>query len=75
MREFTLTTTFAYNHGSYLFTGGEVYDWYGPSVTLSRAITWKLTASLAYQLYVRTSDQSGRGYTANTITLQASYQF
>ena len=75
VRKVTLGTSFRFEHGQYLSTGGEIYDQYGPEVRLSRVITDKLTASLDYQFYWRTSDQPNLSYTVNIVSLNFDYRF
>lgn len=77
LRKVTLGTSFGYERGSYLYAyaGGETYDQYGPGISLSRPITAKLSSSLGYQLYLRDSNQSGRNYTVNMVSLNLSYTF
>jgi hypothetical protein len=75
LRKLTLGTTFSYEHGTQLGIRGEIYDQYGPGISLSRPITAKLTSSLGYQLYWRDSDQAGRNYTVNVISLNFNYAF
>lgn len=68
-------TFFTYEHGTQIYAGAEIFDRYGPGLSLSRAITTKLTGSLAYQFYNRTSDIADRSYIANIVTLALAYQF
>jgi hypothetical protein len=75
VRKVSLGTTFSYEYGRDLYVGGEIYDQYGPGVSLSRSITEKLSSSLGYQVYWRTSDQPGRNYTVNVVSLNLNYTF
>ena len=75
LRKMTLGTSFSYEHGSPLSGGGETYDQYGPGISLSRAITTKLSSSLGYQLYWRDSNLPGRNYTVNVVSLNLNYTF
>jgi hypothetical protein len=75
VQKVTLSTTFRYEHGTQLYGYVETYDQYGPGLSLSRKITDKLTASLGYQVYWRTSDQPGRNYTVNIVSLNLDYRF
>jgi len=75
VRQVSLGTTFTYNHGTQLDVGGEIYDQYGPGITLSRQITEKLSSSLSYQVYWRGSNEQGRNYTVNVVSLNLSYTF
>ena len=54
---------------------GETFDQYGPQITLSRPLTAKLSSSLGYQLYWRSSNESGRAYTVNIVSLNLTYTF
>ena len=73
VRKVTLGTSFSYEHGTQLYAGGETYDQYGPGISLSRAITDKLSSSLGYQFYWRDSNQPGRNYTVNVVSLNLNY--
>jgi len=75
LHEISLATAFVYNHGSQVISGGETFDQYGPQITLGRALTAKLSSSLAYQLYWRDSNLPGRNYTVNMVTLSLNYRF
>jgi Putative beta-barrel porin 2 len=75
IRDVTLGTTFVFNHGTQVITGGETFDQIGPGITLSRLVTQKVTASLGYQYYYRTSDLPGRDYTVDIVSLSFTYQF
>jgi hypothetical protein len=75
VRKVTLGTSFTYYHGTQLYVGGETYDQYGPGISLSRTITAKLSSSLGYSLYWRNSDQPGRNYTVNVVSLTLNYTF
>jgi len=75
VRKVTLGTSFTYYHGTQLYVGGETYDQYGPGISLSRSITEKLSSSLGYSLYWRNSDQPGRNYTVNVVSLTLNYTF
>jgi hypothetical protein len=75
VRKVSLGTTLTYEHGTQLGVGGEIYDQYGPGISLNRSITEKLTSSLGYQVYWRTSDQPGRNYTVNVVSLNFNYTF
>ena len=75
VRKVTLGTFFSYEHGTQLYVGGETYSQYGPGISLSRSITEKLTSSLGYQVYWRDSNQPGRDYTVNVVSLTLIYRF
>jgi outer membrane protein assembly factor BamA len=75
IRKIRLGTSFQYEHGSLLAVSGEVFDRYGTGISLGRPVTAKLNAGLGYQFYWRTSDQVGRNYTDNSVTLNLNYTF
>jgi hypothetical protein len=75
LQKVALGTSFSYEHGTELVTGGETYDQYGPGLNLSRPFTAKLSAVLGYQLYWRESDMPGRNYTVHLVSLNMSYRF
>ena len=75
LRKLTLGTTFSYEYGTQVGIYGETYEQYGPGISLSRPITAKLSSSVGYQLYWRNSDQAGRNYTVNVISLNLNYAF
>jgi hypothetical protein len=51
----------------------ENYDWYGGNLSLSRAITSRLTLSLDYRLTVRSSNRADNSYTQNLVGLRLTY--
>jgi hypothetical protein len=75
VRKVTLGTSFSFENGTDLYAGGETYNQYGPGISLSRSITEKLSSSLGYQLYWRDSNQPGRNYTVNVVSLNLNYTF
>jgi hypothetical protein len=75
IRDVSLGTAFAFNHGTQVIAGGETFNQIGPGITLSRPLTQKVTASLGYQYYYRTSDHPGLNYTVDIISLNFTYQF
>ncbi len=75
MQKVSIGTSFDFEHGSQVSFGSETFDRYGAGINLARAITSKLSGSLGYQYYWRTSDLSGRDYTVNSVTLNLRYQF
>ena len=75
VRKVSLGTTFSYANGTDLYVGGETYDQYGPGISLNRTITQKLSSSLGYQVYWRTSNQANRNYTVNVVSLNLNYTF
>jgi hypothetical protein len=75
VRDFSIGTSFSYEHGTEVYTSSETFDRYGPGFSIAHIITTKLQASLNYQFYQRNSDLSDRSYTLNTVTLTLTYQF
>jgi hypothetical protein len=75
IKDVTLSTSFIYNHGSQLIAFGETFDQYGPQISLGRSLTKKLSSSIGYQAYWRNSDQPGRSYTVNIVSLNLMYNF
>jgi hypothetical protein len=75
LQKLTLGTSFSFENGTQLVVGGETYDQYGPGISLSRPITAKLTGTLSYQPYWRTSNLSGRSYTLQVVSLRLNYTF
>jgi len=75
LQKVALGSSFIYEHGTDLVTGGETYDQYGPGLSLSRPFTAKLSAVLGYQLYWRESNMPGRNYTVHLVSLNLSYRF
>ena len=75
IRKLSLGTSFSYEHGSQLSLGAEIYDQYGPGISLSRPITAQLSSSLGYQLYWRNSNLAGRNYTLSVVSLNLNYAF
>jgi hypothetical protein len=75
LRDISIGTTFAYEHGKQAGFGTETFDRYGAGINLGRQITAKLSSSLGYQFYGRTSDSPGKNYSANIFSLNLSYTF
>ena len=76
-RKYQLSTPFWWEKGSRLYvqSGATDYDQYGAGINLGRAITQKLSGTLAYQFIRESSGQSGLNYTVNIVSLNFSYQF
>jgi hypothetical protein len=75
IRKTSLSTGFSYYHGSSVSSGGETFDQYGPQITLGWRLARKLSSNLSYRLYWRTSDQAGRDYSVNVVSLNFNYAF
>src|ERR1039457_1681920 len=63
-RKTFLSTSFDYENGSQIGSGGEKFTRYGPGITLGRPLTDKLSGSVGCQYYWRGSNLAGRDYTA-----------
>jgi len=70
-----LSTSFGFEHGAQLGSEAEVFNRYGPSMRLERAIMKELTANITYQFYYRDSDLLDRDYSVNIAILQLEYRF
>jgi hypothetical protein len=75
LRKTSIATMFEYDHGSQISSGGETFDRFGAGLTLGRMLTDKVGSSVKYQFLWRSSDQAGREYTANILTLNLTYTF
>jgi len=75
IRKTSLSTSFVYNHGSQVSPGSETFDQYGPQIGLGWRLGEKLSTSLGYQFYWRSSNESGREYSVNIVSLGFSYTF
>ena len=75
MRKVSIGTSLEYEHGTQVTLIGETFDRYGGGITFSRRLTAKLTGSLGYQFYWRTSDLPGRNYSDNIVSLSFNYTF
>jgi len=81
LRGYTLSTPFNWYNGNGLYDFSRSYSWYSAGIILSRPITKKLTASLGYNIYIYSSDQSlgnisaNSNYTVNNVTLSGQYSF
>ena len=83
IKDWDFSTGFFYEHGKQgvgsVFTGtgnlnqNYTYDWYGGSLTLSHALTRRLSLGLNYRLTLRSSDQPNQTYTQNLVGLQLTY--
>jgi hypothetical protein len=79
-RRLSTSLSFNYQRGNqpfqiFIFEFMENYQQYGISPTLSWQLTDRLTATLNYAYWNRTSDIPGRNYTQNTVDLRLSYNF
>ena len=75
VRQWPFTTYFSYENGTETGGLGEKIERYGFGASVSRAITRKLDASLAYSFWDRLSNLPGRDYTDNQIVLTLTYNF
>ena len=69
------TTSFDFEHGAQIAADGEVFNRYGPGMSLGRDITRQLNSSITYQFYCRNSNLPDRDYTVNIAILELSYRF
>ena len=80
-KKYTLSTPLFWQKGSQLANqiynqgGSGNYTQFGAGLNIGRALTQKLSSSLAYQYIRENSTQSGPTYTANIVSLNLSYQF
>jgi hypothetical protein len=78
-RKYQLSTPFWWEKGTQLYAQGGAtatdYNQFGAGINIGRAITQKLSGSLAYQFIRESSGQSGLNYTVNIVSLSFSYQF
>ncbi|MEI8288915.1 MAG: hypothetical protein WCH99_05535 [Verrucomicrobiota bacterium] len=78
LRNFTFSTPVWWEQGTQAAVAHAMkYDQFGAGITVGRALTKKLSASVNYQWVMRTTDQTStyNNYTANTVGLSLSYQF
>jgi hypothetical protein len=75
LHETHLSTAFEFEHGTQLGFAQEGFDRYGPGLSVGRDITRKISATVRYQWYYRTSDLPERDYTVNIALLDLRYQF
>jgi hypothetical protein len=75
LRKIGLVTSLDYEHGTEGTFSQETFNRYGGSVSVSRPITAKSSASLRYQIYSRTSNLEGRDYLNNIVSLIFNYSF
>ena len=59
---------FEFEHGTQVLVGHEQFDRFGPGISLDREITRKVSGTLRYQSYQRSSDMSGGDYAVNILT-------
>jgi hypothetical protein len=75
LKDIRLVTRFTYEHGTYPYGVEEVFDRFGPGLTLSKRLGERLTANLSYTRYWRESNLPQRNYTANVVSANVNYQF
>jgi hypothetical protein len=71
----SVATAFDFEYGQQLGAGAETFTRYGPVLSLSRALTEKLSGQLAYRYYWRDSNLHQRNYTSSLISTDLSYHF
>jgi hypothetical protein len=78
-RKYSLSTPLWWQDGTRIYntrSGGDAhYQQIGAGVTVSRALTRKLSGSLGYQFVEESSDEKSLNYTVNTVDLNFTYQF
>lgn len=77
-QKYSLSTPLWWQQGTRIYnnqSSGGNYQQIGAGVTVGRALTKKLSASLGYQFVDETADQAGLTYTVNTVDLNFVYQF
>jgi hypothetical protein len=75
LRQTQLNTAFAFEHGDQLGLAHEHFARHGPSLSVGRELTRKLSATVRYQWFCRTSDLPERDYAVNIAMLDLRYQF
>jgi hypothetical protein len=79
LKDYQLSTPCFWEKGTQLYAQAGAmaadYDQYGAGINLGRAITQKLSGSLAYQFVKETSAQPTLNYIVNIVSLSFSYQF
>ena len=75
LKGFTLATILNYDHGAQAVGFGENFSRYGGGLSLGRHLSAKLSGTLAYQFYWRSSDLQDRDYLANILSLSFVYTF
>lgn len=63
-----------FEHGTVLSGIGETFDRIGPHLSIERALSRKLSATLRYQYFDRTSNRTGGGYALNVLTATIVYR-
>lgn len=75
LKDIRMGTSFSYEHGTYPYGYEEVFDRFGPGLTLSKRLGEKVTTSLSYRVYWRKSNLAHRDYIANVVGLNLAYRF
>ena len=73
-QKLSLSTGFLFEHGSQILVGRETFDRFGPSVSLERPITSRLSGALRYQFFDRQSNADGADYAINIVTASFVYR-
>ena len=63
-----------FEHGTILSGSREIFDRFGPHVVIERVLNQKLSATLRYQHFDRTSNLAGGGYQLNVFTATLVYR-
>lgn len=64
-----LGTWFEFERGSQVLAGHERFERFGPGVSLDQSLGPKLSGSIRYQYYRRSSDRAGGDYFVNIVTV------
>jgi hypothetical protein len=75
IRRMPISAAFSYENADETGGLGEKTDRFGGSLSIVRALTEKLSVSLNYYVYSRTSDLPGRNYVQNRVALTMGYRF
>lgn len=75
VRKTPIATWVSYENGTETGGAGEDLERYGVGVSVSRAITQKLSSSLSYQHWLRYSSVSAGNYSQNQVLLTLNYRF
>jgi hypothetical protein len=77
LQKIGISTSLDYDGGTQ-YTGGrtsEDFNRYGGSISLTRAITKKLSSGITYRHYFRDSESRDWSYSVNIVSLNFSYSF
>ncbi len=75
IKDYSLAASFDFQHGSQAFGSGEIFDRYALAFNVGRTLSRKLSGSVGYSVYFRTSNQPDQGYLNNILSLNLTYNF